>query len=114
MSKKIDNLEELIAPHGITCVDFTAVWCGPCKIIGPVLHNLEDDGVIEKVISVDVDINREMALKFGIQAVPYLVFYKDGERCHNNIRVDDYDVMKDGVVIGALPENFMRQVISQL
>ncbi len=113
MAKKIDNLDDEIAKEGITVVDFTATWCGPCKVISPILHNLEDNGLI-KVVSVDVDLNKGLAMNFGIQAVPYLVFYKNGDRVHNNIELEGYEVMKDGVIIGALNEKYLRQIISQL
>lgn len=113
MSGKINNLDDEIVNEGITIVDFTAVWCGPCKMVSPILHRLEDNGII-KLVSVDVDVNRELAMKFGIQAVPYLVFYKDGKRVNNNIQLEGYEVMKDGVVLGALNEKYLRQIISQL
>ncbi len=113
MSRKIDNLNDEIAKEGITVVDFSADWCGPCHMISPILHDLEHEGII-KVVSVDVDLNKELAINFGIQAIPYLVFYKNGEKVHNNIKLDGYEVMKDGVVLGALPANMVRKIISQL
>lgn len=113
MAKKIDNLDDEIAIEGITVVDFSADWCGPCHMISPILHDLEHEGLI-KVISVDVDLNKELAINFGIQAIPYLVFYKNGVRVHNNIKLEGYEVMKDGVVLGALPANMLRKIISQL
>lgn len=113
MSRKIDSLNDEIAKEGITVVDFSADWCGPCHTISPILHDLEHEGII-KVVTVDVDLNKELAINFGIQAIPYLVFYKNGERVHNNIQLEGYEVMKDGVVLGALPANMVRKIISQL
>ena len=113
MSKKIDNLNDEIAKEGITVIDFSADWCGPCHMISPILHDLEHEGIIN-VVSVDVDLNRELVIKFGIQAIPYLVFYKNGDRVHNNIQLEGYEVMKDGVVLGALNKKFLIQIINQL
>lgn len=113
MPQKIDNLEALIAKEGFTVIDFTAVWCGPCQTIGPILHSLQDDGLL-KLITVDVDINEPIARKWGIQVVPYLVFYKDGERCHNNVTIDGYEIMKDGLVRGSIPEHYIRQILNEI
>jgi len=61
-------------------VDFWAVWCGPCRIVGPIVEEIasEYDGraVVGKL---DVDANRETAVKFGIQAIPTLLLVKDGQ-----------------------------------
>lgn len=61
-------------------VDFWAVWCGPCRIVAPIMEELagEYDGkaVIAKL---DVDSNREVATRYGIQAIPTMLFFKGGE-----------------------------------
>ena len=57
----------------LTLVDFYATWCGPCKMIAPVLEQLTDIDVIK----VDVDEERELTMKFGISAVPTLILIKN-------------------------------------
>ncbi len=61
-------------------VDFFATWCGPCKMIAPILEELanEYDGKI-KVGKVDVDSEGELAMAFGISSIPTLLIYKNGE-----------------------------------
>lgn len=56
-------------------VDFYATWCGPCKMLGPVLESLED---IE-VLKIDVDECPELARKYGIMSVPTLMLFKNGD-----------------------------------
>lgn len=68
-----ENIEELVS-EGIVLVDFYAEWCGPCKMLGPVLEKLE-----ETVIKVDVDVHNELAIKNGVMSVPTVFIYKDGE-----------------------------------
>jgi thioredoxin 1 len=61
-------------------VDFWAEWCGPCKMIGPVIDQLS--GEVEgqaKVGKVNVDEARELAVKYGVRSIPLLLFFKDGE-----------------------------------
>ena len=59
--------------NDLTLVDFYATWCGPCKMIAPVLEQLKDIDVIK----VDVDEERDLAIKFSISAVPTLILIKD-------------------------------------
>ena len=59
----------------LTIVDFYATWCGPCKMIAPVLEELKS----AEVIKVDVDEERELTMKFGISAVPTLILMKNKE-----------------------------------
>ncbi|HEY1123110.1 thioredoxin [Luteolibacter flavescens] len=61
-------------------VDFWAEWCGPCKMIGPVIDQLS--GELEgqaKVGKVNVDEARELSVKYGVKSIPLLLFFKDGE-----------------------------------
>jgi thioredoxin 1 len=61
-------------------VDFWAEWCGPCKMIGPVLEQLSTE--IEgqaKIAKVNVDVARELAVKYNVKSIPLLLFFKNGE-----------------------------------
>lgn len=61
-------------------VDFWAEWCGPCKMIGPILEQLSTDIAGQaKVVKVNVDTNRELAVKYNVRSIPYLLFFKNGE-----------------------------------
>jgi len=61
-------------------VDFWAVWCGPCRIVGPLVEEIAEEFDGRAVVAkMDVDQNRDTAVKFGIQAIPTLLLVKNGE-----------------------------------
>ncbi|MCD4670039.1 MAG: thioredoxin [Actinomycetia bacterium] len=72
---------EVISSSTPVLVDFWAVWCGPCKMIGPELEKLagEKSSDVLKIGKVNVDENRDTAIKYGISSIPTLLLFKDGE-----------------------------------
>jgi thioredoxin 1 len=65
---------------GLTVVDFWAEWCGPCKMIAPILDQLASEYGAKglKVVKVDVDSNNATAMRFNVRSIPTLLFFKDG------------------------------------
>jgi len=64
---------------GLVLVDFWAPWCGPCKMIAPVLEELDSEmGEKVKIVKLDVDDNQETAGKYGVMSIPTLLLMKDG------------------------------------
>lgn len=75
-----NEMEQLLAQKNLIVIDFWAEWCGPCKKMSPIVDELavEYDGVVD-VRKCDVEENVEVAAKFGIMAIPTIVFVKDGK-----------------------------------
>lgn len=66
--------------QGVVLVDFWAAWCGPCKMIAPVLEQVDAEiGNVVKVVKVDVDQNQLTAAKYQIMSIPSLLVFKDGQ-----------------------------------
>ena len=79
--KVINKAEfEQITKQGVVLVDFFATWCGPRKMLAPVLEDLAEDmkGRME-IVKVDVDQEGDLAMKYGIMSVPTMIVFKDGE-----------------------------------
>ena len=93
--------EQVSRSEGVTVVDFWAPWCGPCRMVGPVIEELaeEYDGEV-RFAKLNVDENPQVAGAFGIRSIPTIGFFKDGEHL--------------GVVVGAYPKEALQDVIEQV
>ena len=82
MLKHINNKDEFDAliNEGLVLVDFFATWCGPCKMLSPVLEEVANENPNLNVLKIDVDEVSELAAKFGIQAIPTLILFKNGQQ----------------------------------
>ena len=77
----IDVTEETFteeSQEGIVILDFYATWCGPCRMLGPILEEVEQEDESVKVLKINVDENRELAIKFNVGSIPKLVFLNEG------------------------------------
>ena len=71
--------EEVEAHKGLVLLDFFATWCGPCKMLAPVLDALGEEVQDVKICKSDVDEASALAAKFGVQSIPTVVLFRDGE-----------------------------------
>ncbi len=70
---------EVLQADKLVVVDFWATWCGPCMMLGPVMEELEGEMPDVKFCKVNVDDERDLAIEYGVQSIPMLLFVKDGE-----------------------------------
>ncbi len=71
--------QEVIGQQGLVVVQYFATWCGPCKMLKPVLESLSTEFTDAKFYRLDIDLFRTQAIEAGIRSVPTVVLYKDGE-----------------------------------
>lgn len=88
----ISNFDEIIKERVL--VDFYADWCGPCKMLGPVLEKVSDE---IKVVKVNVDDNQELAKKYGVMSIPCVILFDKGQEIKRSI--------------GFVPEGKLREFI---
>ena len=94
-----ENYDELIK-EGIVVVDFFAILCGPCKMLGPIIEKLGNSMNDVKFIKVDVDKHEELARRYGVMSIPTIIFFKDGKEVTKRI--------------GFIPEEGIKEIISDL
>ncbi len=86
-----DQFDNEIKSEVLTIVDFWAVWCGPCRVLKPLLHKIADEHKEIRLLTVDVDANQELAAEYDINSIPAVFMFRNGEI------VDSF--------IGVLPED---------
>lgn len=94
-----DNFDQLIKSDKLVIVDFWATWCGPCRMLSPVLDEVEaelSDKV--EVVKVNVDDADEVAARYRIMSIPTLLFFKNGEIVDKTV--------------GAMPKNVLLEKIT--
>ena len=79
----------------VTVVDFFATWCGPCKMISPIIEKLANDITNVKFVKVDVDKHDELARIYGIMSIPTLIFFKDGKEVKRHVGFINEDKIKE-------------------
>ena len=81
-----DNFsEEVLESDKTVIVDFFANWCGPCQMIAPILEEIAEEDANIDIAKIDVDQSPELAIKYGINSIPALLIFKNGELTNTSI-----------------------------
>lgn len=83
---------------GTVLVDFWASWCGPCKMLAPILEQLDSENTGVKICKVNVDESPELAKRFGIMSIPTLLLFKDGTLADKSVGLLDLESLKEFVL----------------
>ena len=91
-NEEINNTEKLVL------VDFYATWCGPCKMLAPVVSEIAEEYKEKlEVYKVNIDENQELALKYDIMSIPTLMFFKNGEVVNTSVGFRSKSELKDTI-----------------
>ena len=83
-----NDFKKEVLDEKLVLVDFNATWCGPCKMLKPILEEIGND---YKVVSIDVDNNMDLAKEFGIISIPCLIVFKDGKEIKRSVGLKTKD-----------------------
>lgn len=91
-----DEFESLISEEKVVVVDFWATWCGPCRMLGPIIEQLNEayDNKI-KVVKIDVDKEKELATLYDVQSVPTVIIFKNGQIHSREVGVKPIKAYRD-------------------
>ena len=98
-----DNVDEALKTKKITVLDFWAEWCGPCKMLGPIIDDLsrENEGKDVTVAKINVEENQQLAIKYGVRGIPTVIVFKDGEEQTRKVGVSskaEFQTIIDGLL----------------
>ena len=92
------EFDSLLASESLLVVDCTATWCGPCKLVAPLMDQLaEEYSDRVKVFKLDLDANKSVAKRFGIRSIPAVMFFKQGELIETLVGVKPYEEFSSAV-----------------
>ena len=86
--------KEVIFSEFPVVLDFWATWCGPCMMLGPIMEELDGEMRDVKFCKVNVDEERELAMEYGVQSIPMLLFVKNGEIVGTSIGYADKETIR--------------------
>ena len=90
--------QEVEQSQGLVLVDFFAEWCGPCRVMGPIIEEIAEEyknkqGI--KIGKLNIDENSQIAEKYSVMSIPTLIFFKDGKKIEQLVGLQDKDSLKN-------------------
>ena len=89
--------EEVLNAKEPVLVDFWAVWCGPCQMMAPILHELEAEMPDVQIGKVNVDEQMDLARQFRVVSIPTLIIFKNGQEVQRMVGVTSKEELKDAL-----------------
>lgn len=93
-------VSEVIQNEKLVIVDFFATWCGPCQMLTPILADIDKEYEDVEIYKIDVDENQDATMRYGVTAMPTLVFFKNGKEVERQV--------------GLLPKEALQNLINEL
>ena len=92
------TFDALLADSSLLVVDCTATWCGPCKLVAPLIDKLADEyGDRAQIFKLDLDANYAVAKRFSIKSIPAVMFFKQGDLVETLVGIKPYETFTEAV-----------------
>ncbi|MCD7951235.1 MAG: thioredoxin [Erysipelotrichaceae bacterium] len=95
---KTNEFDNVIHSHKLVFVDFYADWCGPCKMLAPSVEKLASEHSEVQVVKINVDEEPSLAMQFGVQSIPTLIAFKDGQPFNRQLGFMPYEALEDMIM----------------
>lgn len=92
-----ESFREALSSNRLMMVDFWATWCGPCRMLGPVIEQLAEEYEDQDIVigKVDVDENPALAQRYGVMSIPTVIFFKNGEEVDRKVGAMAFEAYAD-------------------
>ena len=97
MEKATDENFETLVAKGECIAYFSAAWCGPCRMMGPIFEETDKEMKETTFIKLDVDETPKTATKYGVTSIPCLILFKDGKEVKQDLGLKDKDTLKSWI-----------------
>ena len=105
---KLEDFVSIIKENKNVLVDFNATWCGPCRMMGRVIEDIEEQEKDIAFLKVDTDDFPQIAQQFGVMSIPTMVAFQDGKRIYF-----EKDGKKEEILLGAQPEETFTEILHE-
>lgn len=89
----MSQFDKVLAENNKVFVDFSATWCGPCKMVAPIIHDIAEEMKDVTFIDVDVDANQDIAERFAVMSIPTLLVFENNEQVKSHIGFASKDML---------------------
>jgi thioredoxin 1 len=94
---KETEFDTLLKSENLLVVDFSASWCGPCRVVAPLVEQLAQEHQDIKVVKIDVDQDKPLAKRYEVRSIPAVLIFKNGELVENIVGVKPYEEFAEAV-----------------
>ena len=91
------EFDTLLKSENLLVVDFSASWCGPCRVVAPLVEQLAQEHQDIKVVKIDVDQDKPLAKRYEVRSIPAVLIFKNGELVENIVGVKPYEEFAEAV-----------------
>lgn len=94
---KETEFDTLLKSENLLVVDFSATWCGPCRVVAPLIEQLAQEHQDIKVVKIDVDQDKPLAKRYEVRSIPAVLIFKNGELVENIVGAKPYEEFAEAV-----------------